>query len=247
MRSTLWQQNSIAAHTLLNTLKGQNGLGNGTINHAWLVEKLFWTKECGMTFLGKEHPEPVINLLDPERFHEYYQELAPTREEQKQHLEEINTRLCNHCFILCDFQYCNECNLIYNLPPHMIYTIPEEDKPISSCTLELESVFNSDLNSDNDDNKNNSSSSTQHSNKNNNDLNFDSNPETFIALPDLTKKQRLKWFSDNNENIMPECAHDTDAKFDLRYSEKNAIKLEPHSRIYIDLKIALEIPATTMV
>ncbi|KAG9298898.1 hypothetical protein G9A89_015920 [Geosiphon pyriformis] len=36
-------------------------------------------------------PEPVINFLDPEQFHKHYQELAPTREEQKQCLEEINT------------------------------------------------------------------------------------------------------------------------------------------------------------
>ncbi|KAG9303995.1 hypothetical protein G9A89_005905 [Geosiphon pyriformis] len=28
--------------------------------------------------------EPIINLLDPEQFHEHYQELAPKREEQKQ-------------------------------------------------------------------------------------------------------------------------------------------------------------------
>ncbi|KAG9293026.1 hypothetical protein G9A89_016388 [Geosiphon pyriformis] len=27
------------------------------------------------------NPEPVINLLNPEQFHKYYQELAPTREE----------------------------------------------------------------------------------------------------------------------------------------------------------------------
>ncbi|KAG9286833.1 hypothetical protein G9A89_012383 [Geosiphon pyriformis] len=46
---------------------------------------------------------------------------------------------------------------------------------------------------------------------------------------------------------MPECVHNTDAGFDLRYPEKNAIKLEPHSHTCIDLKIALEIPATTMV
>ncbi|KAG9300341.1 hypothetical protein G9A89_011414 [Geosiphon pyriformis] len=33
------------------------------------------------------NPEPVINLLDPEQFHKYYQELAFTKEEQEQHLE----------------------------------------------------------------------------------------------------------------------------------------------------------------
>ncbi|KAG9292953.1 hypothetical protein G9A89_016315 [Geosiphon pyriformis] len=32
-------------------------------------------------------PEPVINLLDPKQFHEHYQELTSTKEEQKQHLE----------------------------------------------------------------------------------------------------------------------------------------------------------------
>ncbi|KAG9287012.1 hypothetical protein G9A89_022976 [Geosiphon pyriformis] len=36
-------------------------------------------------------PKPVINLLDPKQFHEHYQELAPTQEEQEQCLEEINT------------------------------------------------------------------------------------------------------------------------------------------------------------
>ncbi|KAG9294677.1 hypothetical protein G9A89_008156 [Geosiphon pyriformis] len=87
----------------------------------------------------------------------------------------------------------------------MIYTIPEEEEPISSCTLESESIFNPDSNPDNDDNKNNGSS------------------------------------------IMPERVHDTDAEFDLRYFGKNAIKLEPHLHTYINLKIALEIPATTMV
>ncbi|KAG9290275.1 hypothetical protein G9A89_022251 [Geosiphon pyriformis] len=46
---------------------------------------------------------------------------------------------------------------------------------------------------------------------------------------------------------MPECVHNTDAEFDLRYLGKDAIKLEPHSCTCIDLKIALEIPATTMI
>ncbi|KAG9294554.1 hypothetical protein G9A89_008665 [Geosiphon pyriformis] len=46
---------------------------------------------------------------------------------------------------------------------------------------------------------------------------------------------------------MPECIHNTDAEFDLKYPEKDAIKLEPHLHTYIDLKIALEIPTTTMV
>ncbi|KAG9300731.1 hypothetical protein G9A89_023529 [Geosiphon pyriformis] len=132
----------------------------------------------------------------------------------------------------------------------MIYIIPEEEEPISSCASESESPINRDSNSDND-NNNNSSSSIQNGNDNDNDsdsdTNSDLNYEQYIALPDLSKKQKLKWYSDNRKGIMPECADDTDTGFDLRYPEKDAIKLEPHLCICIDLKIALEIPATTMV
>ncbi|KAG9295793.1 hypothetical protein G9A89_009022 [Geosiphon pyriformis] len=194
------------------------------------------------------NPDTFLDLeAGPKEFHEHYQNLAPTREEQEQWLEEINIQLCDHCLILCDFQYCNECDLIYNPPICMIYTIPKKEEPISSCALELESVFNSNSNSNNNNNENNGSSSTPISNKNYNNLNFDSYPETFIALFDLTKEQELKWFSNNGKSIMPECAHDTDARFDLRYPEKDSIKLEPHSCTCINLKIALKIPATTMV
>ncbi|KAG9298291.1 hypothetical protein G9A89_002779 [Geosiphon pyriformis] len=129
----------------------------------------------------------------------------------------------------------------------MIYTIPKEEEPINSCALESESTFNPNSNSDNDDDKNNGFSSTPNSNKNYDKSNSNSNPKTFIVLPDLSKKQELKWYSDNNESIMPECAHDTDIGFDLRYPEKEAIKLEPNLCTCIDLKIALEIPATIMV
>ncbi|KAG9287476.1 hypothetical protein G9A89_023848 [Geosiphon pyriformis] len=176
--------------------------------------------------------EPIINLLDLEQFHEHYQELAPTREEQEQRLEQLN------------------CDLIYNPPPRMIYMIPEEEEPISSCTSESESPINQDSNPDNNDD-NNGSSSVQNGNDNDNDsnsdINSDLNYKQYIALPDLSKEQELKWYSDNEEGIMPEHVHNTNAGFDLRYPEKDAIKLELHSRICIDLKIALEIPATTMV
>ncbi|KAG9298298.1 hypothetical protein G9A89_002786 [Geosiphon pyriformis] len=125
----------------------------------------------------------------------------------------------------------------------MIYMISKEEEPINSCASELKSIFNPNSNSNNDDDENNSFSFTSNSNGNYDD----SNPKTFIALPDLSKEQELKWYSDNNKSIMPEHAHDTDAGFDLRYLGKEAIKLEPNSCTCIDLKIALEIPATTMV
>ncbi|KAG9306858.1 hypothetical protein G9A89_005759 [Geosiphon pyriformis] len=194
--------------------------------------------------------ELIINFLDPEQFHKHYQELALTREEQEQWLEQLNARLCQHCLILCDFQYCDECDLIYNLPPRMIYTIPKEEEPISSCTSESESLINRDPNSDDDD-KNTGSSSIQNGNDNDNDSNSDTNSnlnyEQYIALPDLSKEQELKWYSNNEEGIMPKCVHNTDVGFDLRYPGKDAIKLEPHSCTCINLKIALKIPATTIV
>ncbi|KAG9289974.1 hypothetical protein G9A89_010280 [Geosiphon pyriformis] len=133
----------------------------------------------------------------------------------------------------------------------MIYTIPEEIKPISSCTSKLELPFNPDLNSDNNNNKNTGSSSVQIGDNNNDNSNSNSNSdpkyEQYIALPDLSKEQKLKWYSDNNEGIMPKRTHNTDTEFDLRYPEKDAIKLKPHLCTCIDLKVALEIPATTMV
>ncbi|KAG9305851.1 hypothetical protein G9A89_006262 [Geosiphon pyriformis] len=143
------------------------------------------------------NPDAFIDLENsPEEFHEHYQNLAPIREKQEQYLEEINTQLCNHCLISCDFQFCDDCDLIYNSPPRMIYTIPEEEEPINSCASELESSSNPDSNFDNNNNKNNSFSSIQNSYNNNNNSNSnsnsDSNYEQYIILSDLIKKQELK-------------------------------------------------------
>ncbi|KAG9295304.1 hypothetical protein G9A89_021235 [Geosiphon pyriformis] len=186
----------------------------------------------------KNNPPESIEL-------NWYAEPAPTREEQEQWLVQLNTKLCRHCLIPSDFEYCDNCDLIYNPLPCIIYMIPEKEEPISSCALELELLINRDSNSDNNDD-NNGSSFIQNSNDNkddsNSDLNSNLNYEQYIALPDLSKKQELKWYSNNGEGIMPEHVHDTDAGFDLR-----TIKLEPHSHTCIDLKVALEIPATTMV
>ncbi|KAG9294679.1 hypothetical protein G9A89_008158 [Geosiphon pyriformis] len=129
----------------------------------------------------------------------------------------------------------------------MICTISEEEEPINNCVSESKSIFNSNSNSDNDDDENNSSSSAQNGNENISNLDSNSNPKIYIVLFDLFKKQKLKWYSDNNKGIMPECAHNTNTKFDLRYLGKEAIKLKPNSRTCIDFKIALEILATTMV
>ncbi|KAG9303591.1 hypothetical protein G9A89_018487 [Geosiphon pyriformis] len=152
---------------------------------------------------------------------------------------------CQYTILINDW-----CDLIYNPLPCIIYTIPEEEKPISNCISESESPINRDSNSDND-NDNNGSSSIQNSNNNDNDSNSDPNSNTnykqYIGLPDLSKEQELKWYSDNGKGIMPEHVHDTDAGFNLRYLKKKAIKLEPHLHTCIDLKIVLEILTTTMV
>ncbi|KAG9285487.1 hypothetical protein G9A89_000166, partial [Geosiphon pyriformis] len=164
--------------------------------------------------------KPVINFLESKKFYEHYQNLAPTREN--------------------DFEYCDNCDLIYNPPPCIIYTIPEEEKPISSCASESKLLINRNPDSNNDDKNTGSNNSNSDSNSN---LNY----EQYIALPDLFKKQELKWYSDNGEGIMSEHAYNTDTRFDLRYLRTEAIKLEPHTRTCIDLKVALEIPATTIV
>ncbi|KAG9301834.1 hypothetical protein G9A89_004513 [Geosiphon pyriformis] len=233
----------------------QNAKASGTTNHVSLVANNCLTKRCRMTFLVKEKPvmhcvntqfslttemanakiestspseileiknnfpEPVEVVLifntfldietGPKEFHEHYQNLALTQKEQEQHLKEINTQLYNHCLIPCDFY---------------------------SCVSELDSNFNSNSNSDND--NNNSSSFIQNGNSNNNgDLNSDSDSKQYIALFNLSKEQELRWFSNNNEGIMPECVHNTDVEFNLRYPRKNAIKLKPHLCTCIDLKV----------
>ncbi|KAG9303871.1 hypothetical protein G9A89_005781 [Geosiphon pyriformis] len=128
--------------------------------------------------------------------------------------------------------------------------ILKEEEPISSCASESELLINHDPDSDDND-KNTGSSSVQNGNDNkynsNSNSNSNLNYKQYIALPDLSKEQELKWYSDNGESIMPERAHNTDAGFDLRYPGKEVIKLELHSRTCIDLKVTLEILATTMV
>ncbi|KAG9307415.1 hypothetical protein G9A89_017244 [Geosiphon pyriformis] len=215
------------------------------------TSKLLKIKNNLLTLLEPKYI-PTFNVFgnienNLEKFYKYYQCLALTKEEQEEYLAQLNTQLCNHCLIPYDFQYCNECNLIYNPLPHIIYTIPKEKKPISSCVSESESIFDLNSNSDDNDDENTSSNYIQYGNENNSDSNSNSNYKQYIALSDLTKEQELKWFSNNNKNIMPKHTHNTDAEFNLRYLGKDAIKLEPHSHTYIDLKVALEIPATTIV
>ncbi|KAG9291633.1 hypothetical protein G9A89_022052 [Geosiphon pyriformis] len=169
--------------TWKSTLDDRNDKESGTINHVLHVELSYLMKECEMTFLGRE--EHVIR-----------HRIAYVKAEDTTTSELLEIK--NNPLSLPEPKYVqtSDCNFIYNLPSHMIYTIPEEKEPISSCASESESIFNPNSNSDNDDNKNTSSSSIQYGNNNDNnsnsDLNSDPDYEQYIALLDLAKEQELK-------------------------------------------------------
>ncbi|KAG9296058.1 hypothetical protein G9A89_011910 [Geosiphon pyriformis] len=50
-------------------------------------------------------------------------------DKQEQKLADLNTKLCDHCLIPCHFQYCNECNFMFNLPPKILFPITKLPKP----------------------------------------------------------------------------------------------------------------------
>ncbi|KAG9303075.1 hypothetical protein G9A89_000079 [Geosiphon pyriformis] len=226
---------TIANHTTVNATATQNAKTSETTNHVLLVANNCLTKGCGTTFLVEEKPATHrVNtqfLLMTNYSHDENKiwKMANAKIEGTLHSEilEIKNNSSEPVEV-----YCNECDLIYNLTPYKIYTIPKEEEPISSYTSELDSIFNPNSNPNNDDN--NSFSSVQNNNSNNNgNLNSDSDSKQYITLSNLSKEQKLRWFSDNNKGIMPERTHDTNAGFDLRYLGKDAIKLEPHLHCYL--------------
>ncbi|KAG9295360.1 hypothetical protein G9A89_013389 [Geosiphon pyriformis] len=221
--------------TLHATISCLNGYPHDKDEIWWMANaKVEGTTPSKILEIKNNPPEPVNIILvlnpdaffnietNPKDFYKHYQNLAPIKEKQEEQL----------------------CDLIYNPPICMIYTIPEKEEPISSCASESKSPFNPNSNSDNNDDKNTTITITMIQTQIQTQI---LKYEQYIAISDLTKELELKWFSDNNEGIMLEHMYNTDAGFDLRYPGKNAIKLEPHSHICLDLKIALEISATTMV
>ncbi|KAG9290610.1 hypothetical protein G9A89_011573 [Geosiphon pyriformis] len=159
----------------------------------------------------------------------------------------LKNRTMNYVWLVKKLSQTKECGITFLDEEECAMKCVKEEELISSCVLELRSTFNSNSNFDNDDDENNGSSFAQLDKKNNGNSDSNSNPKTYIALPDLFKEQELRWYSNNNESIMPECVHDTNVGFDLKYPGKDLIKLEPYSCTCIDLKIALKIPATTIV
>ncbi|KAG9300804.1 hypothetical protein G9A89_003153 [Geosiphon pyriformis] len=60
------------------------------------------------------------NMFNPvDKFQNYYQQLCPTQQKQKQYLTQINTYLCENCLILCQNQCCEECQDERNLEKKM--------------------------------------------------------------------------------------------------------------------------------
>ncbi|KAG9307778.1 hypothetical protein G9A89_023343 [Geosiphon pyriformis] len=147
-------------------------------------------------------------------------ELTPTCEEQEQRLADLNTKLCNHCLIPCHFQYCDECDLMFNSLPRILFLItklPESEEEV----LIIKDMFQ--------------------------DPTEDTETEQYLTYLDLSKELELKWYSNNEERICPERVHDTDASFNLQYPGQSPIIIAPHSLVKIDLKIALEISVSTMI
>ncbi|KAG9306685.1 hypothetical protein G9A89_004232 [Geosiphon pyriformis] len=142
-----------------------------------------------LKYTGPNYPEDNFFTDDPDTFQNRYQKLAPTREEQKQRLADLNTKLCNHCLIPCHFQYCNECNLMFNPPPRILFPITELPEPKEEVLITKDMSFQ--------------------------DPTEDTETEQYLAYPDLSKELKLKWYSDNEEGICPEKVHDTNASFDL--------------------------------
>ncbi|KAG9295128.1 hypothetical protein G9A89_006109 [Geosiphon pyriformis] len=58
---------------------------------------------------------------------------------------------------------------------------------------------------------------------------------------------QLKYFNNNRQEIKPEKAHEINARYDLRYPDKNTFVLKLKSLTKINLKIALEILSGAMV
>ncbi|KAG9284380.1 hypothetical protein G9A89_023637 [Geosiphon pyriformis] len=77
-------------------------------------------------------------MFDPvDKFQDYYQQLCPTRQKQKQYLAQINTYLCENCLILCQNQCCEECQDERGLERKMeIENHPESEKFVAYTNLE---------------------------------------------------------------------------------------------------------------
>ncbi|KAG9305103.1 hypothetical protein G9A89_007743 [Geosiphon pyriformis] len=72
-------------------------------------------------------------------------------------------------------------------------------------------------------------------------------PTTFIYFLENQPTLQLKYFDNHGQEIRPKKAHKINARYDLKYSGKDTLVLQPKSLTKINLKIALEILPEAMV
>ncbi|KAG9303261.1 hypothetical protein G9A89_013587 [Geosiphon pyriformis] len=135
-------------------LDDQNNKASETTRRASHVAKSCQIKDSGMMCLAEE--KHAIRL-----------ELAPTREKQKQRLANLNTKLCNHCLIPCHFQYCDECDLMFNPPLRILFPITELPEPKEEVLITKDMSFQNPTE--------------------------DTETEQYLTYPDLSKELELKY------------------------------------------------------
>ncbi|KAG9290498.1 hypothetical protein G9A89_002473 [Geosiphon pyriformis] len=121
-----------------------------------------WTSE----YNGPDYPEDDFFTDDSDTFQNQYQELAPTCKEQKQRLADLNTKLCDHCLIPYHFQYCDECDLMFNPLPKILFPITELPEPEEEVLITEDMLFQ--------------------------DPTENTKTEQYLVYPDLSKELKLK-------------------------------------------------------
>ncbi|KAG9292826.1 hypothetical protein G9A89_016188, partial [Geosiphon pyriformis] len=142
-----------------------------------------------LLFLPESEYVMTFDIFDniknnPEYFYKHYQNLTPTKEKQKQRLADLNMKLYDHCLIFCHFQYCDECNIIFNLPSRKLYPITKLLEP----KVEEELITKNMLFQDPTENI---------------------ETKQYLTYSDLFKELELKWYSNNEKKICPKKVHDT--------------------------------------
>ncbi|KAG9284154.1 hypothetical protein G9A89_022928 [Geosiphon pyriformis] len=72
-------------------------------------------------------------------------------------------------------------------------------------------------------------------------------PTTLIYLLENQSPLQLKYFDNHGQKIRPEKAHEIDAEYDLKYSEKDTLVLQPKFLTKINLRITFKISPGAMI
>ncbi|KAG9286156.1 hypothetical protein G9A89_010170 [Geosiphon pyriformis] len=142
-------QSASAGYSAPNS-ENQNNKANRTVHHVLSVVRSCQMKNSGIMYLAeKEHvtKHHLINWTVTHTMSTKYEKwpvpkpkvphLAKYEKSKKIYLlADLNTKLCDHCLISCHFQYCDECDLMFNLPPKILFLITkllelEEEKELT--------------------------------------------------------------------------------------------------------------------